>query len=178
VDELDLSTNTARVSPAEVDYYTRVRAHKNTEIIDVWEEKPVWGTTVAVGRLKVTEQVSGYERWRIRTHKRIDRIAWTCPNRPLKPRGCGSRFPSSRSTCSRISEYLHFMGGIHAMEHAAIGMFPLLVMTDRNDLGGISIPLHPQLNSAAVFIYDGVPGGAGFEQAGLFARPIPVDRYP
>ena len=59
------------------------------------------------------------------------------------------------------SQYLHFMGGIHAMEHAAIGMFPLIVMTDRNDLGGISIPYHPQVGSAAVFIYDGIPGGPG-----------------
>jgi DEAD/DEAH box helicase domain-containing protein len=47
------------------------------------------------------------------------------------------------------------------MEHAAIGIFPLLVMTDRNDLGGISTPFHQQAGSAAVFIYDGTPGGAG-----------------
>jgi DEAD/DEAH box helicase domain-containing protein len=48
-------------------------------------------------------------------------------------------------------------------------MFPLLVMADRNDLGGISIPLHPQIESAAVFIYDGVPGGAGLSRQ-AFAR--------
>jgi len=64
------------------------------------------------------------------------------------------------------AEMAHFMGGIHALEHAAIGMMPLLVMTDRNDLGGISIPFHPQVGSAAVFIYDGLPGGCGLaEQA-------------
>jgi len=52
-------------------------------------------------------------------------------------------------------------------------MFPLLVMADRNDLGGISIPLHPQLSSAAVFIYDGVPGGAGLSrQAFLRAQSL------
>ncbi len=47
------------------------------------------------------------------------------------------------------------MGGIHAIEHAAIGMFPLLVMADRNDLGGISTPFHPQVGSSAVFILTG-----------------------
>ena len=56
------------------------------------------------------------------------------------------------------------MGGIHAIEHAAIGIFPLLVMADRNDLGGISTPFHPQVQGAAVFIYDGVPGGAGLSR--------------
>ncbi|MGD9710403.1 MAG: Zn-binding domain-containing protein, partial [Halothiobacillaceae bacterium] len=55
----------------------------------------------------------------------------------------------------------HFMGGIHAAEHAAIAVLPLLVLTDRNDLGGISTPLHPQLARAAVFIYDAMPGGVG-----------------
>jgi DEAD/DEAH box helicase domain-containing protein len=61
-------------------------------------------------------------------------------------------------------KYLHFMGGIHAIEHAAIGIFPLLVMADRNDLGGISTPFHPQVEGAAVFIFDGVPGGAGLSR--------------
>ena len=163
VDELDLATNTVRISPAEVDYYTRVRAHKNTEIIDVWDEKPVGGTTVAVGRLKVTEQVSGYERWRIRTHKRIDRIPLDLPEQTFETEGLWFKIPPQIQDAA-VSAYLHFMGGIHAMEHAAIGMFPLLVMADRNDLGGISIPHHPQINCAAVFIYDGVPGGAGLSR--------------
>jgi DEAD/DEAH box helicase domain-containing protein len=56
---------------------------------------------------------------------------------------------------------MHFMGGIHAVEHAAIGGFPLLIMADRNDLGGISTPFHPQVRFASIFIYDGHPGGAG-----------------
>ncbi|MCK4426095.1 MAG: DUF1998 domain-containing protein, partial [Deltaproteobacteria bacterium] len=60
--------------------------------------------------------------------------------------------------------YMHFMGGIHALEHAAIGILPLLVLTDRNDLGGISTPYHPQVRKAAVFVYDGVPGGVGLSR--------------
>jgi DEAD/DEAH box helicase domain-containing protein len=49
------------------------------------------------------------------------------------------------------------------------------VMTDRNDLGGISIPFHDQIQTAAVFVYDAVPGGLGlcrqaFEKADVFVR--------
>ena len=50
------------------------------------------------------------------------------------------------------------------MEHAAISIFPLLVMADRNDLGGLSTLYHPQINGPAVFIYDGIPGGAGLNR--------------
>ena len=53
------------------------------------------------------------------------------------------------------------MGAIHAFEHITIGLMPLVVMADRNDIGGISIPFFPALNSPAVFIYDGCAGGAG-----------------
>jgi DEAD/DEAH box helicase domain-containing protein len=61
-----------------------------------------------------------------------------------------------------------------------IGVVPFFVMADRNDLGGISIPLHPQLNQAAVFVYDGGAGGAGlcdlaYHQAEeLFARTLSI----
>jgi DEAD/DEAH box helicase domain-containing protein len=56
---------------------------------------------------------------------------------------------------------LHFMGGIHALEHTLIAMFPLFALADRNDIGGISTTAHPQVGKAAIFIYDGYPGGVG-----------------
>ena len=70
--------------------------------------------------------------------------------------------------CSRIeAENLHFMGGIHAIEHAAIGIFPLFALCDRNDIGGISHTHHPQIGKSAIFIYDGYPGGVGLAQHGF-----------
>jgi len=38
------------------------------------------------------------------------------------------------------------------------------VLADRNDLGGIATPFHPVVGSAVVFIYDGIPGGAGLSR--------------
>jgi DEAD/DEAH box helicase domain-containing protein len=62
---------------------------------------------------------------------------------------------------------LHFMGGIHAAEHAMIGLYPLLAIADRGDVGGISYTGHPQTGGPAVFLYDGVAGGAGLAEAGF-----------
>jgi DEAD/DEAH box helicase domain-containing protein len=64
------------------------------------------------------------------------------------------------------SAKLHFMGGIHAVEHALISMFPLFALCDRNDIGGISCPQHPQVGKGAIFIYDGYPGGIGLAARG------------
>lgn len=177
VKALDLDTATVKVTRARVDYYTRVRSHKNTEILEVFEEKPLHGTMVSAGRLKVTDQVTGYEKWQIHTKRKLSIIPLDLPPLIFETEGLWFKIPLEiqRETESR---QLHFMGGIHAVEHAAIGIFPLLVMADRNDLGGISTTFHPQAGSAAVFIYDGVPGGAGLSrQAFGRARQLLTNTY-
>ena len=163
VDTLDLDTRTAKVSRARVDYYTRVRSQKNTEIMEIFEEKAVWGTIVYTGRLKVTDQVTGYEKLRIHGKKRLSLIPLNLPPLIFETEGLWFKVPP-RIKREAEDKYLHFMGGIHAIEHAAIGIFPLLVMADRNDLGGFSTEFHPQIGNAVVFIYDGIPGGAGLSK--------------
>ncbi|NIW46757.1 MAG: DUF1998 domain-containing protein, partial [Gammaproteobacteria bacterium] len=54
---------------------------------------------------------------------------------------------------------------LHAIEHAAIGIFPLMVMVDHRDIGGMSTNYHAQTGDAVIFIYDGIPGGAGLTRA-------------
>jgi DEAD/DEAH box helicase domain-containing protein len=61
------------------------------------------------------------------------------------------------------------MGGIHALEHAALSLFPLFALCDRHDVGGISHLRHPQTRKTAVFLYDGHAGGVGLA-ASLFDR--------
>ncbi|MBN1930113.1 MAG: DEAD/DEAH box helicase [Desulfobacterales bacterium] len=160
VDHLDTATRTVKVSQAKVDYYTKVRSYKNTEILEIFDEKPVWGTTVFCGRLKVTEHVTGYEKWQLHAKRMLNIISLDLPPLIFETEGLWFQIPIEVQRQAESKHY-HFMGGIHAIEHAAIGIFPLLIMTDRNDLGGISTPYHFQISSAAIFVYDGVPGGAG-----------------
>jgi DEAD/DEAH box helicase domain-containing protein len=39
-------------------------------------------------------------------------------------------------------------------------------MCDRNDIGGVSTPLHPDTGKAQIFIYDAYPGGVGISELG------------
>ena len=61
----------------------------------------------------------------------------------------------------------HYMGSIHAIEHAMKSLFPLLALSNRTDVGGICYPLHPQLRKGAIFVYDNHPGGIGLAEKGF-----------
>jgi DEAD/DEAH box helicase domain-containing protein len=160
VDHLDLSTRKVFASKARVNYYTRVRAHKLTEILKIIDKKFIWGTNVYIGKLKVTDQVTEYERRRIRSKTIIDRACLDLPPQIFDTEGLWYQIPASiQRQCK--SKHFDLMGALHAVEHAAIGIFPLLVMADHNDVGGMSTDFHHQAGSAVIFIYDGIPGGAG-----------------
>ncbi len=163
IDELDLEKNTAYAKESRVHYFTRARSNKTTEILEIFEQKIVWSVRVCFGRLKVTENVTGYEKKLIKGQRLLGVIPLDLPPLVFETEGIWIEIPNSiQKKCE--DNQLHFMGGIHAIEHAAIGILPLMVMTDRNDLGGISIPFHPQVGSGAVFVYDGFPGGVGLSK--------------
>lgn len=168
VAEFDQENEIVHAREANVNYFTRVRSSKTTEVLEVTGEKWTWGIRVCMGKLKVTELITGYEKKLVNGQKRIGIVPLNFPPLVFETEGVWLEIPA------RVQEMLeeeqkHFMGGIHALEHAMIGILPLLVLTDRNDLGGISIPFHEQLGTPAIFVYDGMPGGAGLS-AQAFSR--------
>ncbi len=163
VDELDIPGRTVTATRKKVDYHTRIRRNKSTEILEVRGRRTAYGAHVFWGRLKVTDRITGYERRRTRGGGLLNIVPLDLP--PLTFETEGLWFAVPKSVQDHLDEKLmHFMGGIHAVEHALIGILPLLILTDRNDLGGISTPMHEQVGGAAVFVYDGVPGGVGLSR--------------
>ena len=160
IQDLDLGGRIARAAPDNPNYYTRVRSHKFTEILSIEDSRPVLGTMLYTGVLKVTETITGYEKRSTSQNRLLSVVPLEFPPLEFETQGVWFTIPESLQREAE-SRFIHFMGSIHALEHAAIGIFPLLVLADRNDLGGISTPMHAQTGAPTVFIYDGIPGGAG-----------------
>ncbi|SMC69230.1 DEAD/DEAH box helicase domain-containing protein [Desulfocicer vacuolatum DSM 3385] len=163
VNRFDPEKCIVEVTPQVVGYYTRARSVKSTEILEETSHRALGNTRMGFGTLRVTDHVTGYERKAVGTGKSLGIIPLDFPPNTFETQGVWIEIPDEIKAFMESNRY-HFMGGIHAMEHAAIGILPLLVMTDRNDLGGISIPFHPQISRGAVFIYDGTPGGIGLSR--------------
>lgn len=168
VERLDLEPGQVFARPETLDYFTRIRTEKSTRILEKTAEKQVWGTRISLGRLEVTTRHPAFERRSLRGHRLLAVEPLDLPDRVFETEGIWLEITEAVRLAVEAQRH-HFMGGIHALEHACIGILPLLVLTDRNDLGGIFTPFHDQLQGATVFVYDGVPGGIGLTRQ-AFAR--------
>jgi len=163
IEALDLTLHKVHARPVSVDYYTQPTGEKETEILETMESRDHQGIPYHLGRLKVTERVTGYERRRIFGQERLGAFPLDLPPQTFETVGLWFELPEGLRKLIEKKAF-HFMGSIHAVEHAMIGLFPLYALCDRSDIGGISYPIHPQVGRAAIFIYDGFPGGIGLAE--------------
>ncbi len=160
VTALDLETHEVAAVRKNVNYFTRTMGSKSTEILETYHSTEMHNFRVSFGYLRVTDTVTGFQRRLVKGQKLISMEQLDLPPLVFETEGLWLEIPAAVQKRIEREQY-HFMGGIHALEHGAISIFPLLVLCDRNDVGGIAHPFHEQLSKAAVFIYDGYPGGVG-----------------
>jgi DEAD/DEAH box helicase domain-containing protein len=160
VSELDFAGGEVMVREIRAHFHTRPLSEKQTEILSIDNEKVCFGIHVYHGRVRVRERVTGYQKRQNRPRKLLATIPLDLPEQVLETTGVWLTIPP-QIVEKMEEEKRHFMGAIHALEHGMIALFPLLTLCDRNDIGGISTPLHPQTERASIFVYDGYPGGVG-----------------
>jgi DEAD/DEAH box helicase domain-containing protein len=187
VRELDADQRRVVVSRETVDHYTQVMAEKRTEILEVGTREDLAGRlsgpfadsngawSVGRGRLRVTVTVHGYQTKRIFDGETIATERLESPPLSFETQGMWVELPAALAPLYAAEE-LNFMGSIHAVEHATIGLFPLLAISERGDVGGISYTGHPQLQGPAFFLYDSMPGGAGLAERAFADLPLLLER--
>jgi len=160
IEDIDIDRRIVLAKPKKVNYFTRYRGRKSTTIIEELSYKERGDIKIGFGRLRIVDKVIGYEKRAVSGQRLLGIFDLDLPPVVFETQGLWIKIPAYLEE-KIIESRLHFMGSIHAIEHAVIATMPLFVLADRNDLGGISTPFHKQIEGSAVFIYDGVSGGAG-----------------
>jgi DEAD/DEAH box helicase domain-containing protein len=168
VTELDVPRRTVRVRAVDVPFYTRALSEKETEVLSRERARPVGNFRLVQGRVRVTTRISGYERRRVHGQDLLATEPLELPPTCFETTAIWWEMPEELRSAVEARDR-HFMGGIHAVEHAALALCPLFALCDRHDVAGISYARHPQLGKPAIFLYDSHPGGAGLAP-GLFDR--------
>ena len=166
VERLNIGKRDIIVSKANLKYFTKIKSEKETDIIKITDSKPEGQFVVRLGKLKVTETITGYEKRRVHGQELMGTFPLDLPPQIFETIGLWLEIEPVIVKMVE-SKGLHFMGGIHAIEHGVISLFPLFALCDRNDIGGISYTFHPDVEKAAIFIYDGYPGGVGLAKRGF-----------
>ncbi|WP_135851258.1 DEAD/DEAH box helicase [Halorussus salinus] len=164
--DLDLNKEVAELSPTWADYHTKVLHEKEITVEeDIREKRLETREEVPVRFAEVTmrKQITGFER-RDRSGETLARESLDLPEVSLRTKALYFTVP--REVERAMRERGDFAGGIHAAEHGMISLFPLELLCDRGDIGGLSTPMHPHTGKSTIFIYDGYPGGVGLVREG------------
>ncbi|MGN9811116.1 DEAD/DEAH box helicase [Micromonospora sp. BQ11] len=163
VDSLDLTDGCALVHPEEPDWSTHARDVTSLSVVSVRSYVDAGPVGLFLGEVDVTSQVVSYQRRRIASGEVIDTRPLDLPARELRTVAVWFTLSPESLTAAGVDP-ADVPGALHAAEHAAIGLLPLMATCDRWDIGGLSTAVHPDTEAPTVFVYDGHPGGAGFAE--------------
>jgi DEAD/DEAH box helicase domain-containing protein len=165
VDEFDVEDACAVVHPESPEWTTVSRDVTDLAVVSIDQTRRLGSVTAHTGMVDVTNQVVAYQRRRLGTGEVLAEFPLDLPSRQLRTRAVWLTFDERAITRAELAE-TELPGSLHAAEHAAIGLLPLMATCDRWDLGGVSTALHPDTGAATIVVYDGHPGGAGFAERG------------
>lgn len=160
VERFDMERREIRVAPRQVDYYTQPKVEKVLEVIDVEQEGRIGPVGHHHGTVRVETHVVGYQMRKLGSREVLETVYLDLPPTVFETEGIWFTIPEMVLAAARIDAHTA-PGALHAAEHAGIALMPLMAICDRWDIGGLSTPWHPQFGSAAIFIYEAYPGGAG-----------------
>ncbi|MBM3187620.1 MAG: DEAD/DEAH box helicase [Chloroflexi bacterium] len=179
ITRLDLARRVAVARPVEVAYYTQARETNEVQIVHSQAVRHTQATDVFFGEVRVVEQVIGFRRKQQFTDTVLSEEPLDLPSTMFETQALWFEVPPA-IVAEIVHRGLDLAGALHAVEHACIGILPLFALCDRNDIGGLSTPAHPDTDRPQVFIYDGYPGGVGIARKGfelaqeLWARTLQV----
>ena len=167
VESLDFKKHIIEVKKIDVDHHTRALRESDVEIIKESDIQTIGDLKFSFGDLKITQH---FFKYKVMVYgKTLSEHQLELP--PLKYKTKGLWFTIPSHIADELENFFFekdvYAGSLHGVEHAIISMFPLLVICDRFDVGGLSTPYHPETGAATIFIYDAYEGGIGLSEKAL-----------
>jgi DEAD/DEAH box helicase domain-containing protein len=169
---VELERGRALLRETSARYYTRALQEKRVSIERELDDKHVdayGGLPVRLADITVRERTDGYVRYQGSedTGTRVE-FEEPLPETTLRTQALYFVLPPEvEHTTRRESEdESEYGGALHAVEHGMISLFPLELLCDRRDIGGLSTPLHPDTGGSTIIIHGGHPGGVGLARGG------------
>lgn len=182
---LDRRSRTVHVREERAPHYTRASSASTLKVERILGAHTLevndMSFGVALGDVLVEEVIYSYQEMDLISGEMVKRVNLTYPLAIRLPtKAMWITFPPTvKDSITRIlscptdevkvetekaDEKSPFAQGLHAIEHLLTGVMPLLVMCDRRDIDGYFHSQHPDLQAAAVFIYDAYEGGIGLAE--------------
>jgi DEAD/DEAH box helicase domain-containing protein len=165
VDSLDFEEGIAFVRPEDPGYTTSARDVTDIVVTGPGTRRAFGPVTIGLVPVSVSHTVVGYLRRRLNGEV-IDFVDLDMPTQTLDTMAVMCTMAPEALQHNGIDP-LRVPGSLHAAEHAAIGLLPLVASCDRGDIGGVSMAVGPEDGTPTIFVYDGYPGGAGFADRGF-----------
>jgi DEAD/DEAH box helicase domain-containing protein len=164
VDALDFEEGVAFVRADDPGYSTSAREVTDVTVTGLGERRSVGAVTIGLVPVSVSHRVIGYLR-RGLGGEVLDFVDLDMPTQTLQTMAVMCTIEPEALARKGIAD-TRIPGSLHAAEHAAIGLLPLVASCDRGDIGGVSMAVGPESGTPTIFVYDGYPGGAGFSDRG------------
>ena len=165
VDSVNLKKGYVNVSKETIDYHTMVLNKTETNIKKKLSKTKYGDLLIHFGELTVSEDYYKYKKMHF--SKPMGTFPLDLPPLTFNTKGLWFTIPKEvKDTLKDMfpNDEEVFEGGLHGVEHALIGLFPLHTMCDRFDIGGLSTNYHEDTQEATIFIYDGYEGGIGITE--------------
>jgi len=167
--DLDLESDQALLESTSTAEYTRTLREKSVAIEDTYHQSSVetheMGAQATLGKLTVEDTVTGYLLYSNPSDDTPRECEFEEPleSRAIETTGLFITVPGDVEAMiiDQAESQDEYLSALHAIEHALISLFPMEVLCDRGDIGGLSTVSHGQTTSGTIFIHDGHPGGAG-----------------
>ena len=162
IKDMDIESKTCTAVRRSVGYYTRAKAITHIEVVEELAKKDFNEFSIHLGEVIVNKTYYAYDVMEF--GRKRGEYSLDLPPLELNTIALWFSFKNEFFNEPELSGRGDIGDGLHASEHAMINIFPLHVMCDSNDIGGLATNMHLDTKSPSIFIYDAVEGGIGLSE--------------